>query len=566
MVVLSYPRPLRPFLRQAEEVFMPATHARVAGCALFVAAGLLSARQASGAVTEPNGLRVPIDSSPEVQLYTLFQSRGEAIDWQADAHTTPNTFSPLCGFTATYVLNQAGSHFGLAWYNDTGAAPQAADLHQLIAPSSPVGTTASGATIKADPAYAGGQVGFALVGGETHYSNASYDTTCLTCSPSAPWITALVYASTSTPQAYYLCFEDGQTTAVGWSNDGDFNDDVYFVTGITCSGGAVPCDTGKPGICGPGLTQCTATGTTCHQLSSPATKETCNGLDDDCNGLTDDGATCPPGQVCDRGACLKSCGGELLTCPPGWSCSNNGLCVDPACSGVSCPAGKVCQAGACKGPCDGVVCPRAQVCRAGACVEPCAGVTCGSGPVCAGGVCVTSCDCAPCAAGHSCDTKSGQCVEPACVGVRCAAGTACAGGKCVDACAGAVCPAGQACSTGRCAAVDGGAGGAGGLAVPDSGVFGGGYDGGVGPSGLNDGGSGDAGANAAVWGSGRASSRSGCGCVVAGPKASAGALAWLAVVAIIACARRVAGASNRARGVTGIGRESTGRRRSVRAP
>jgi hypothetical protein len=495
---------------------------------------LTASTAASGAVTEPNGLSVPIDSSPEVQLYTLFQSRGESIDWQQDAHTTPNQFSPLCGFTATYVLNQAGSHYGLAWYNDTGTAPQATDLHQLVAPGSPVGTTASGATIKADPAYAGGKVGFALVGGETHYSSASYDTVCLTCSPQAPWVTALVYASTSTPQAYYLCFEDGATTAVGWSNDGDFNDDVYFITGITCSGGGVPCDTGKPGICAPGLTQCTATGTTCHELSPPAATETCNGLDDDCNGQTDDGAACPPGKVCDRGSCVQSCQGGEFPCPAGLICSGDGHCVDPACNGVTCPSGKVCVGGACRGPCDGVVCPLSQVCRVGVCVDPCAGVACTAGQVCAGGVCVPSCDCAPCAAGKSCDTKVGQCVEPSCVGIRCAAGTACSGGKCVDPCAGAVCPTGQACTGGSCKAAqaDGGANGA------DGGVFMLGDGGSVAPD-LGDGGEGGTdeagGASDSTGWNPRA--RSGCGCRAASARPDGAAAAW-AVLVIFAAVRR----------------------------
>ena len=93
----------------------------------------LFASLASATVTEPNGLAVPVTTGSEVQLGTLFSQRGENIDWQTDSHVTPNAFSPLCGFTATYVLNQAGSHFGLAWYNETGTPPAATDLHQLVA-------------------------------------------------------------------------------------------------------------------------------------------------------------------------------------------------------------------------------------------------------------------------------------------------------------------------------------------------------------------------------------------------------------------------------------------------
>ncbi len=211
------------------------------------------------------------------------------------------SFSPLCGFSATYVLNQAGSHFGLAWYNDTGTQPTAADLHVLVPANSAVGTMFNGTAIKSDPAYTGGVVGFALVGGETHYTNDAYDTVCTSCSPPGPWITALMYASTVTPNAYYICFEDGPTSATGWNNDGDFNDDVYFLTGVTCQGGGQPCDTGKPGICAAGLTQCAASGTTCQQLNQPSPTETCNGLDDNCNGTVDEGAMCPDDKVCEMG-------------------------------------------------------------------------------------------------------------------------------------------------------------------------------------------------------------------------------------------------------------------------
>ena len=156
--------------------------------ALSFAAGIastLAATTALAQVVEPNGLPVPHDSSPEIQLYTLFSQRGENVNWQTDAHVTPASFSPLCGFTATYVLNQAGSHFGLAWYNDTGSPPQPSQLYQLVAPNSPVGTTFSGTVIKNDPNYKGGLVGFALVGGETHYTNSAYDTVCTACSPAA---------------------------------------------------------------------------------------------------------------------------------------------------------------------------------------------------------------------------------------------------------------------------------------------------------------------------------------------------------------------------------------------
>ncbi|HEY8091369.1 MAG TPA: MopE-related protein, partial [Polyangiaceae bacterium] len=374
-----------------------------------------------------------------------------AIDWLADSHTTPNKFSPLCGFTATYVLNQAGSHYGLAWYNDTGTPPTAAQLHQLVAPNSAVGTTFTGTVIKSDPAYTGGVVGFALVGGETHYTNDAYDTTCTSCSPPGPWITALMYASTKTPNAYYICFEDGPTSATSWSNDGDFNDDVYFVTGISCEGGGVPCNTGKLGSCAAGLTQCTATGTTCQEIAPPVA-ETCNGVDDNCDGQVDEGNPCPEEYVCDKGTCVKSCSGGEFPCQQPLVCAPNGYCVDPACENVTCPTGQVCKSGTCKAPCDGITCPYPQQCRAGACVDPCAGVSCQTGQVCVEGVCLTSCTCAPCGQGEACNATSGMCGDTKCSTMTCTAGTHCQAGSCVDDCAGASCPGGATCTAGKCGA------------------------------------------------------------------------------------------------------------------
>jgi hypothetical protein len=500
--------------------------ARVFASAFALA--LASAASTAAAVTEPNGLQVPIDSSPEIQLYTLFQQRGEAINWQTDAHVTPNAFSPLCGFTATYVLNQAGSHFGLAWYNETGSPPPATDLHLLVPPNSPVGTMFTGTAIKNDPAYMGGLVGFALMGGETHYTNASYNTLCTACNPQAHWITALMYASTVTANAYYICFEDGGTSAFGWNNDGDFNDDVFFLTGITCMGGGQPCDTGKPGICASGLTQCTANGTTCQQLTQPKT-ETCNGLDDDCNGKVDDGAVCPTGEVCDKGMCVQSCSGGEFTCPPSKVCDKDGYCVDPACQTVTCPAGQVCVAGKCKGPCDGVVCPYPEVCRVGVCLDPCAGVTCPSGQVCEGGVCVQSCNCLPCPSGKSCDSMSGYCVDPTCVGKSCGAGTHCVAGNCVDDCMGAACPSGETCMGGKCVMAQGTSSSSTGV------VFG---TGGGAHSSGHGGASSAAGTGAGAGGGLNFTSKGQCGCRVPGQGLEGGATAIAGLALALVAVRR----------------------------
>jgi MYXO-CTERM domain-containing protein len=496
---------------------------------------VFGASAALATTTEPNGLVVPLDSNNgETQLYTLFQSLNDPVDWKADAASTPNAFSPLCGFTATFVLNQAGSHFGLAWYNETGQKPQASDLHIIFPPNTPVGSMFTGTSIKNDPAYAGGLVGFALVGGETHYTNAAYNNVCSACNPPGPWITAVMYASKSTPNAYYIAFEDGATTSSGWNNDGDFNDDVFFLTGLTCSGGGQPCDTGKPGICAAGITQCTSNGVVCQQLNQPKPVETCNGLDDDCNGTTDEGDICPSGFVCDKGTCVQSCQGGEFNCPPSKLCNADGYCVDPACVNVSCSGEQVCVDGKCKGPCDGVVCPGTQQCRVGACVDPCAGVTCDSGQVCDGGVCVARCDCLPCAAGKACDATSGLCLDPACVGKTCNAGEVCVGGACQDACTGAVCPTGQACMSGSCVDVPSGTGGG------STGVGFGVGGGGSGPSGTGGASNGNGGSTASGTGGsgGGTGSKSSCGCRVAGDEESERSLAFVGAALALAIAAR----------------------------
>jgi len=407
---------------------------------------------AAAQVHEPNGLAIPITTpNGETSLRTYFMGQGEPIDWVADAHTTPATFSPLCGFTATFVLNQAGSHFGLAWYNATGSRPAASDLHSLLPAGAAVGTMFSGTDIRSNPAYTGGEIGFALIGGETHYSESQWDTVCTSCSTPGPWITALVYQSVLTPNAYYLGFEDGGTSASGWNNDGDFNDDVFFITGVTCTGGGAACDTGMLGVCAQGAQQCTDGGTLqCVPLvtSSP---ETCNAVDDDCNGTTDDGTgLCAADFVCDQGTCVHACNGSEFPCASGLTCNAMGYCVDPLCATVMCAAGSVCHAGTCRAPCDGVVCPHGQVCRVDRCVDPCTGVTCPSGQACDAGVCREACTCLPCSGGLACDSASGRCLEAGCETMTCGTGTHCEAGGCVDDCAGATCPPSQLCMAGAC--------------------------------------------------------------------------------------------------------------------
>lgn len=410
-------------------------------------------------VTQPNGLVVPRDSmNGETQVYTLFTSRTETgLDWQADGNRTPATFSPLCDFRATLVLRQTASSLAVGWYNVRPGmtALTNADIHTIVPAGSPVGTVITGANIRSDANYLGGEIGFALIrtgsgfDGRPYATQAELNPVCSGCTTPGPWVMSLIYPSRVTPNAFYVAFEDGNvgTTNTSFQNDGDYNDYVFFFEGLQCSGGGEPCNTGMMGVCAAGLTQCGAMG--CRQ-STMASAETCDGQDNDCDGMTDEGnGLCTGGNVCDRGRCVPPC--VEGACFDSERCVD-GLCVEATCVGVTCPSEQRCIAGTCRAACDGVTCPAGQACRAGACVDPCAGVTCPSGQACNGGVCRTSCMCASCPSGQACNAPTGLCIDSACVGVDCSAmpNTVCRAGACVDRCMGAVCPAGQVCTSGSC--------------------------------------------------------------------------------------------------------------------
>jgi hypothetical protein len=199
--------------------------------ALFAWA-LPSAARAS--VTEPNGTAVPIHTSNgETQLDTFLATNDPALNALTDAQSGPGTFyPPPTGGSITFKLNEASSHFGLAWYNVTGTKPGAADLHEIIPPSASVNASVAASAIRNDPAWAGGLIGFALESPQTHYSQMQFDVVCTTCSPNAPWITALEYTSTLQAQSAYLAFIDANLTAAQFQDSGDFNDDVFLLTGF----------------------------------------------------------------------------------------------------------------------------------------------------------------------------------------------------------------------------------------------------------------------------------------------------------------------------------------------
>ncbi len=499
-----------------------------------------------------------------VTLPALFKYRGENIDFLADAKTEPSTFSPLCSFSGTLVLRGGGCQVAFGWYNAVqsgGAPPTAAEVYPLIPANDPVVysqeafaplaidppnnqwalKTFTASDIRNDARYKGGEIGFVMIGGgacsQNKYSQRALNQTCTSCTPMEPFITTVVYASTKEPNAYYMAFEDLPVTPTGFkaNNDGDFNDFVFYITGLVCAGGGEPCDTGKRGACAVGKTDCSEAGKPgqCREVVKP-TDEKCDNADNDCNGQVDDGDLCDAGFVCDHGSCVGDCGTGEFRCPGGLECER-GFCVDSKCVGVACEAGKACRAGDCVGACDGVTCPTNQECQLGHCVDLCAGVTCLDKQVCENGLCMSECGCRACGTGKTCGA-AGKCVETGCEAKTCAAGQVCAAGECKDPCGGAVCPGKAACVDGQCQApsADMDPTGSGGSDVGGSIQVE--FGGSLSFSGGGSTGKGSNGATRPILKSGETAT--GCNCRVGGKKPSSG-LAWLATgLGLIALARR----------------------------
>lgn len=452
-------------------------------------------------VRQPDGTVVPVGSN----LSTVLQAEGESIDVVAQAATTPRTFNPLCELTFTVIERGGGQNNSFGWYNVTGERPAPSDLHEFLTCDDDVGTSRT-LDIAHHPAYLGGEIGFFMATTQARVGDQPAGGTmpgnCVRFDDDGPvdstlgflyfsepqwnddnlpgqdnFIHLLIYDSGVYPDAFYFGWEDlhGQG-----SNDNDFEDLLTRVEGIVCSGGGGDCETGLPGICGAGTMQCRSGSLACVQHNEPR-QEICNGLDDDCNGLVDDGALCPEGEICHRGACVPRCYPGEFSCFGGLVC-DEGVCVEPACQGVRCEGGAVCVDGACKAPCDGVACPLGQVCRLGACVDPCEGMVCDQGQVCELGVCKPMCGCLPCQDGRAC-AADGRCVDPGCEELSCEAGTVCVAGACVDACEGAVCPEGEVCEEGSCVPEPTGEGGAGGGTGGDGAGGEGGSAGGAGAGG-----------------------------------------------------------------------------------
>ncbi|HNN95176.1 MAG TPA: hypothetical protein PKI03_23025 [Pseudomonadota bacterium] len=421
---------------------------------------------ATATVTQPNNSVVPIDSrtaTGEKQVYDAFKQSDKTagLRFREDANTAPEVFSPLCSFTAELLLKETASDMAVGWYNVIPGAttkPADTDIVEVIPRGAKPPAMITGQSIKDHPKYLGGLVGFAIITGSgltTKFSERKWNARCTNtgvCPTPGNWVHSITYVSPTVPNAFYLGFEDGNSDANGFGNDGDYNDYFFLFTGLTCNGGGKPCTVpGEKGICSAGVAECNnAGGLTCKRVINPQPTDTCDGLDNDCNGLVDDGATCPAGQECDRGRCSTPCSAEF-PCPSGLSC-DRGRCVTvPCATGVVCQGDTVCSGDRCVSQCEGIVCPGSQICRVGRCVDPCSGVSCGAGKACVNGACVTGCDCYPCQdPALACSKSSNICVEKGCENLTCAAGYVCKGGECVAGCTGVVCPRDQECKSGAC--------------------------------------------------------------------------------------------------------------------
>jgi MYXO-CTERM domain-containing protein len=455
-----------------------------------------------------------------ITLSGLFKFRGEQIDPAADARTAPGYFSPSCGFAGQLLLRGGDCEVSFGWYNvedpNSTTAPGPDEIYPFI-PLAGSTITADLAcqpplqngfcplawdnvdprnldkklwqpraydsgSIKQDPNYKGKYVGFAVIGNpnklcsQTKYSMLEHNQRS---AAGKAWVTTLIYQSTVDPEGFYMAFEDLPMSPDDWhktgvngnnaTNDGDFNDFVFYVSGISCLGGGEPCDTGLEGACSVGRTDCANEGTTgmCRPIITPGA-EACDNVDNDCNGEVDDGeGLCPGTQVCDKGTCVGACGTGEFRCKTGEMCKA-GFCIEADCAEVTCEQGQACRKGACVDACSGVVCPTGQECQLGRCVDPCKAIECPAGKVCERGLCVSDCTCRGCADGLTCGAD-GRCADEACVGVECAEGTKCVAGQCIDPCAGVMCPGGGACVDGACQMGSGGSAASGGTGSIDIG-------------------------------------------------------------------------------------------------
>jgi Notch-like protein len=108
------------------------------------------------------------------------------------------------------------------------------------------------------------------------------------------------------------------TTLPSMEKCNGIDDDCNGTVDDNIPGTGMPCGTGFPGVCNQGTYSCKFNVLDCH-ADTTASPEKCNGLDDDCDGVNDEGdpesgAVCMTGMP---GACATGiihCGGGMLKC------------------------------------------------------------------------------------------------------------------------------------------------------------------------------------------------------------------------------------------------------------
>ncbi len=205
----------------------------------IVLAAALTASGEARALMQPNGKVIPVGAS----LQNLFNMRMEGISALNDAMIKPQRFLPACEVKFEVLQRNAGYRNSFGWYNAGQGKPTLADLHEILKCNEPVGTKKA-VSIKTDPAYLGGEIGFfqAVGGVGPNCADVTQPATVQhvfysepTNNPDAqmmnPFIHLLIYESMVNPRTYYFAWED-----LIMGGDDDFDDLTTIVSGIACFG------------------------------------------------------------------------------------------------------------------------------------------------------------------------------------------------------------------------------------------------------------------------------------------------------------------------------------------